>query len=267
MTSAEPVDLVTSRVGQGPPVLVLHGLLGRGRNWATVAQRLAERFELRLLDLRNHGGSPRAAAMSYPAMAADLARLVEREGLAPVRLVGHSMGGKAVMTLALTRPELVERLAVVDVAPVDYGAGQGFAGYIRAMLAVDLEHVQRRAQVEAALAPAVPDPGIRAFLAANLETRDGRLRWLPNLPVLLESLPSITGFPAELQGRRYDGPTLFLRGGRSDYVLPEHEPLIRRLFPAVRIETVERAGHWVHAEAPAETVAALAAFLAPAAPG
>jgi pimeloyl-ACP methyl ester carboxylesterase len=256
----EPVRLAARVVGSGPPVLVLHGLLGQGRNWQAIAKRLQGRFELHLLDLRNHGASPWSAVMDYPALAADLAAYLDARGLAEAALVGHSMGGKAAMALALTSPQRVKRLAVIDIAPLDYGAGQGFAGYLDAMLAIDPAGFARRAEVEAALADADPSPAIRAFLATNLAEAGGRLRWAANLKALRSAVRTLTGWPAGL-GQPYPGPALFLHGAASDYVGEAALPAIRGLFPRAEIEAVPGAGHWVHAERPHETVAALGRFL------
>ncbi|MCX8100172.1 MAG: alpha/beta fold hydrolase [Geminicoccaceae bacterium] len=257
----EPVALSVQALGEGPPVLVLHGLLGQGRNWASLAKPLAARRRVVLVDLRNHGRSPHDPVMTYAAMAADLLALLDRLGLERASLLGHSMGGKAAMVFALGHPERVARLVVVDVAPVDYGPRPDFECYLRAMLAIDPARFARRAEVEAALAEVAPDPRIRAFLASNLDVRDGRLLWLPNLPVLLAALPAIAGFPAELPPAPASLPVLAIRGARSDYVRAEHEPAFRRLFPALRLETVADAGHWVHADAPAAVLALLEGFL------
>lgn len=255
-----PLDLACRRQGEGPPVLILHGLLGSGRNWGAVATALADRHEVILPDLRNHGGSPWSEAMSYPLMAADLAALLDRLGLASAAVIGHSMGGKAAMTLALTAPERVRRLCIVDIAPVAYPPG--LETYVAAMQAIDPARLARRAEADAALAPAVPDPGIRAFLLQNLETRDGRLAWRPNLAALATAMPIIRGFPAPPSDTApYAGPTLVVRGERSDYVLPEHEPAIRRLFPKAELRTVQGAGHWVHAERPQDFLATLRPWL------
>jgi esterase len=257
----EPVALAVQELGTGPPVLVLHGLLGRGRNWASLAKPLAARRRVLLVDLRNHGRSPHHPEMSYPAMAADLEALLDRLGLARASLLGHSMGGKAAMVFACTRPTRVDRLVVVDVAPVDYGPRPDFEAFLRAMLAIDPARFARRAEIEAALAEVAPDPRVRGFLASNLDSREGRLAWLPNLSVLLAALPALTGFPADLAAAPRSLPVLAIRGGRSDYVRPEHEPVFRGLFPGLRLETVAEAGHWVQADAPAAVLTLLDAFL------
>lgn len=260
-TAPAAVPLALQELGEGPPVLVLHGLLGQGRNWASLARRLARGRRLLLVDLRNHGRSPHHPVMSYAAMAADLEALLDRLDLPRASLLGHSMGGKAAMLLACTRPERVERLVVVDVAPVDYGPRPDFEAYLRAMSAIDPGRFSRRAEVEQALAGAVPDPRVRAFLASNLELREGRLVWLPNLPVLLESLPALSGFPRDLEPAPAALPVLAVTGGRSDYVRPEHLPAFERLFPGLRAVRIEQAGHWVQADAPEAVVAALDPFL------
>lgn len=250
--AAAPLELAVSTLGAGPPLVVLHGLLGRARNWLTIARNLQERRTVLLADLRNHGASPWSDTMSYTAMAADVAALVERQAGGRAAVLGHSMGGKAALALALVRPELVERLILVDIAPVDYGEGQGYARYIRAMQAVDLAAVSKRADVDAGLAAAVPEPSMRGFLLQNLGTGQGRFAWQPNLAVLLRAMDAITGFPDGLAaGRTYDGPSFCLRGERSDYVGPEGEAALRRCLPRVEVLTVPGAGHWPHAEKPA----------------
>lgn len=253
------VELARERLGSGPPLVFLHGLFGSGRNWRSFARGLADRFTCLLVDLRGHGNSPHAPPYDYPTFAADVARLLAEEGIARAHLLGHSMGGKTAMTLALTRPELVERLAVVDIAPVPYA--HDYRALIRALLALDLSAIRSRREADAALAPAIPDPQLRAFLLQNLVIDDGGARWRIDLAGLERAMPALTDFPRELYGRRFEGPTLFVRGGRSDYVQDAHLPVIRRLFPAARIETVADAGHWPHAERPAELLRLVRAFL------
>jgi pimeloyl-ACP methyl ester carboxylesterase len=258
------MPLNRSVTGDGPPLVILHGLFGSGRNWNAIAGRLAPRgWRVITPDLRNHGASPWHDATDYPAMAADLRALLDEEAPGrPAVLCGHSMGGKAVLRLALESPERVRALIAVDVAPVAYR--HGLEAYAQAMLDVPLADVRRRADADAVLADTIPEPGIRAFLLQNLELpgRDGgTARWRLNLRTLIDGMADITGWPNPPAGARYDGPTLFLAGGASDYVRPAHQDAIRALFPAARVETIAGAGHWVHAEQPDATVEALGAFL------
>jgi esterase len=255
-----PLTLAVNELGAGPPVVLLHGLLGRGRNWQSVARALEDRYTVQLVDLRNHGASPWSEEMGYRAMAADVAAMIEGLGAGPIGLIGHSMGGKVAMTLALTRPELVTRLVVVDIAPVTYR--QGYETYIDAMLAVDLAANPRRAEVEAALAAAVPEPAMRAFLVQNLVTRDGRAGWQPNLAVLRRTMPELSGFSVVPDKAGFDGPAWCLRGARSAYVDAAGEAALRRLFPRLQIANVAGAGHWPHAEQPAAFLEALTSALA-----
>ena len=255
-----PLALSATRVGNGPPVVALHGLLGRARNLAGIGRALEASHAVWLADLRNHGASPWSDEMTYAAMAEDVAALIEREDLGPVTMIGHSMGGKVAMCLALTRPELVDRLVVVDIAPVRYA--QGYESFVRAMQACDLAPPRRRADVDAQLAATVPDPAMRAFLLQNLETRDGALAWQPNLAGLLAAMPELTDFPEALAGRRYAGPTRALRGARSDYVDAAGAAALRGYFPDATVATVPDAGHWPHAEQPVAFQRLLAEALA-----
>ncbi|GAA0600982.1 alpha/beta fold hydrolase [Kribbella sandramycini] len=252
---------VTSYGETGTPVVVMHGLFGSGRNWMTAARRLATEHRVFALDLRNHGSSPHVDTMSYPEMADDVRETIEGLGTGPVALVGHSMGGKTAMLTALFYPAVVERLVVVDAAPVTYPPA--FVEFAQAMRNADLTSVQRRADVDAQLAAAVPTPGTRAFLLQNLILDDDGARWRPNLPVIEAALPQISGWPAAgLEGRQYDGPTLFVYGGKSDYVQPDHRGTIASYFPRVQYAEVAEAGHWVHAERLDDFLAAVTAFLA-----
>lgn len=252
--------LAVTDFGTGPPLLFLHGLLGRARNWLTAGRALAASHAVRLVDLRNHGASPWSDDAGYAAMAADVARLIEAAAAGPVTLVGHSMGGKVAMTLALTRPELLRRLIVVDIAPVRYESG--YDRLIRAMLAADLSPGRRRGDVDAELAATVPDKAMRAFLIQNLDSRDGHLVWQPNLTALLAAMPEIMGFPDGLPAGGYGGPVRCLRGETSDYVGAEGAVALGRLFPGATIATVPGAGHWPHAERPDAFLPLLRAALA-----
>jgi pimeloyl-ACP methyl ester carboxylesterase len=253
------IELAFSDRGTGFPVVILHGLFGAGRNWSSIAAALADRHRVITVDLRNHGESPWAEPHDYPALAADVARLIERLCNGPAAVVGHSMGGKAAMVLALDRPELVERLVVVDIAPARSLNPAG--DYVRAMRALPLERCESRADVEAALAAAIPDAAIRRFLVQNVRSGPDGLRWPNNLEALERHMESILSFPAYPPGRAFTKPTLFVAGGRSHYIRPEHTPEIERLFPHVRFAVIEHAGHWVHAEAPGPFVAEVRGFL------
>jgi esterase len=242
------VSLHAQVVGEGEPLVILHGLFGSARNWASIARRLAEIRQVHALDLRNHGNSPWADSMSYEEMAADVAASIEGVQRGPVDLLGHSMGGKAAMVLALTRPELIRRLIIVDIAPVPYPHDEGFGRYLAAMRAIDLSRLQRRADADAALATAIPDPTLRAFLLQNLVSQHGHFRWRANLDAIGANLPAITGFPDT--GEPFTGPTTFIAGERSDYIRPRDEIAIRRLFPEARLVEIGQAGHWAHAERP-----------------
>ncbi|EEX14237.1 esterase YbfF [Citreicella sp. SE45] len=237
-----------------PPLLIVHGLFGSARNWGVIAKRLSDERQVIAVDQRNHGDSPWHDLHGYEDMAADIAEVIEANG-GQADLLGHSMGGKASMVLALTRPELVKRLIVADVAPVAYGHTQ--MQHIEAMGAVDLDAIEKRSDASAQLARHVPDPTLQAFFTQSLDLREKR--WKLNLDVLAAEMPKILGFP-DIDGQ-FDGPTLFLSGAESDYVLPEYRERIRALFPESRFAKIPGAGHWLHAEKPREFEAAVRAYL------
>ena len=238
--------------------MFLHGLFGQGKNWTTIAKGLSESARVTLVDLPNHGRSLWTDHFSYTEMSSQVAELLQTEGGGDKwAVVGHSMGGKAAMVLALTEPDRVRRLIVADMAPVAYGHSQ--IGYVRAMQAVNLAMVGRRSDADAALTAEVPDPALRAFLLQSLAFDGPRATWKLNLPALAEQMPRIMGFPNI--DARFDRPTLFLTGARSDYVRPAAWPRIRAHFPAARHVELAGAGHWLHAEAPGRFVEAVEAFL------
>ena len=235
------------------PLLIAHGLFGSARNWGVIAKRLAARGRrVVACDMRNHGQSDWFDTHDYPAMAADLSQLIP-DGAA-WDVMGHSMGGKAAMVLALTRPDAVRRLIVADIAPVAYGHTQ--IHNIDAMRRVPLATVENRTEASKALA--LDDPSTEAFLLQSLDM--GARRWRLNLDVIERDMPKILGWP-DTGNATFEGPTLFLSGGASDYVLPEHRPAIKRLFPNARFAKIPGAAHWLHAEKPREFEAAVAAFL------
>lgn len=245
--------------GEGPPLALLHGLYGQASNFGAVQKRLSAGRRVIALDLRNHGASPHAPAMSYPAMAEDVLETLRDLGALPCALVGHSMGGKVAMCAALEAPAAVSRLLVADIAPVAYDHA-GFHGrYVAAMRAVPLRPGLTRAEADAALAEAVPDRATRGFLLQNI--RFGATpEWRLNLDAIGAALPALAGWPEPEDGP-YPGPVLFVAGGRSDYVLPAYRDTIRALFPAARVVTLKDASHWVHADDPEGFLSAVEAFI------
>ena len=250
--------LTTNRLGAdtGQPLIIAHGLFGSARNWGVLARRLSDARPVITVDMRNHGTSPWFDTNSYGDMAGDLAEIVRAQG-GRADILGHSMGGKAAMVLALQQPELVHRLIVADIAPVAYGHSQ--THLIDAMEAVDLQMVRSRRDVDAQLAAAVPEDGVRAFLLQSLDLKGDAARWVLNLPSLRRAMADIIGFP-DIEGQ-FDGASLFLSGGASDYVKPSDHGAIRALFSTAEFEVIDGAGHWLHAEKPREFEAALRRFL------
>jgi len=254
-----PLSLAAAEYGSGPPVAILHGLFGSGRNWASVAQRLTAHHRLIAFDLRNHGASPWAENMDYGEMAEDVRASLKARGHKRFALLGHSMGGKVAMMAALQDPDAIDRLVIADIAPVRYAMRH--LGEAQAMRRLDLAGIARRSQADAALAPAVPDAAERGFLLQNLIFENDGVRWRLNLDAIARDMARLIDFPALPEGRAYEGPALFIAGARSDYVRSEHEPAIRRLFPKAEIAHIENAGHWLHAEQPAAFLAIVEPFL------
>lgn len=243
-----------------PPVVLLHGLFGQARNLGMVQRALAATRRVIALDLRNHGESPHAAAMDYDTMAADVRETLAASDALPCALVGHSMGGKVAMRVALTAPAAVARLLVSDIAPVAYDVAS--ADYAAAMAALPLPPGLTRAAADAALAPTVDDKAVRAFLLQNL-VFGAHPHWRIGLAEIVAAMPDIGDWPPLPQGALYDAPTLFVSGARSDYIRPEHRAIIRRWFPTARYVTIKDAGHWVHADNPAGFMGVLEAFIGP----
>lgn len=275
-TTRPPADRA-EETRSGQAVVILHGLFGAARNWGAIARRLAAAGHLvHALDLRNHGASPWAERMDYPALAADVAAALDALDLEAPVVLGHSMGGKAALHLALTRPDRPGALVIADIAPALSPGAEGMAPLIAAMADLPLETIARRADAEAALARAGVPPSLCRFLAQNLEhhpadprrppaapsTSGQAWHWRLNLAVLARALPTLADFPDPPAGAVYPGPALILRGGDSSYVTDAHRPLFRRWLPAGRIVTLKGAGHWLHADQPDAFAASLLAFLA-----
>ncbi len=249
--------------GEGPALVLLHGLLGSSLNMSAVARALSARFRVFNLDQRNHGASFHSGSMTYGDMAADVLRLMDSLGLACAALLGHSLGGKTAMQTALAAPGRVWGLVVADIAP-----GKGRAGWghlIEPLLEMDLDRVGRQSDADALLAARIPDSGVRRFLLQNL-ARDpqGRYSWRANLKAIARARRDLA---APVSGPPFQGPCLFIRGGDSPYIGEKDMGDIRRLFPRARLESLEGAGHWVHVEAKALFIDRVSRFLLASLPG
>lgn len=231
----------------GPPLIVLHGLLGESGNWHTLSRTAFQTVAtVYALDQRNHGRSPHTDEMDYASMADDVHRFIGEHDLDRVSLLGHSMGGKTAMQMALTHPEAVERLIVVDMAPKAYPPRHEHL--LEALARIDPTEYDSREDVDAALAEDVSSWSIRQFLLKNLDYDGEQYTWRMNLDAIRQNYDQLNA--ALPEDGTFDGPTLFVRGGQSDYVEDEDLPDIRERFPAADLVTIEDAGHWVHAEAP-----------------
>lgn len=242
------VKLAFEAMGEGPPLVILHGLFGAGRNWAPIAKALAAEYRIYLPDARNHGASPWSEIMSYPVMARDVLDLIEQQHLQRPVVIGHSMGGKTAMALALEHPQTIAGVAVIDIAPEVYA--DQFSPYITAMRGLDLAASTSRREIRQALAARMDAGAPVDFLMQNLMRHDERFDWRLNLMATAMCMKDLCGFPNHLMSQRFNGPTLFAAGAESDYVRPESRTSMTRLFPNSRLEHIADAGHWVHADQP-----------------
>jgi len=252
------MQLHFKQLGQGDPLVLLHGLFGQADNWHYVTQQLAECFRVFAVDQRNHGQSPHDDEMNYPLMAVDVENFFVAQKIESAFVIGHSMGGKTAMQFALQFPKRVKKLVVADMAPRAYAPAHD--PIFAALLALDLPRFQTRQQIEDALAPEIPDLTLRRFLLKNLgRNDDGAFQWKMNLSGLAKNYPRLcAALDAETP---FAKQTLFIRGGKSKYILPADELEIFRLFPAAKIQTIAQADHWVHADAPEEFVQMVLDFL------
>lgn len=255
----------TTSGDSGPRVAFCHGLFGQGRNWNQIAKGLSDIARPTLLDMPDHGRSPWTERFDYVGAAdivADSLRAIDADE--PWIVVGHSMGGKIAMLLTLAHPQLVDKLCVVDISPAPTTSFTEFETYIEAMQAMDLDTIESRADADAAMQEAAPDPGVRGFLLQNLRRDGSGWRWQPNLEVIGRDIAAIGGWPQDDVATLapFDGAVLWLSGERSRYVTDDNLAEMRRLFPKVRPVGVKDAGHWVHSEQPEVTIAALRALIA-----
>jgi len=252
------MELNYKSFGQGNPVIILHGLFGTLDNWQSIAKVLAEDRLVFIIDQRNHGRSPHLDGMSYPLLAEDLRAFMEAHWIYRANIIGHSMGGKTAMQFALHYPDMVDKLAIIDIAPKAYAGGH--EDIFQALLALDLSTLDSRQQAETFLAARIDNPAVLQFLLKNLtRSATGDYAWKMNLPVIHQHYQAIL---AAIAGDEpFDGPTLFIRGERSAYIRDNDFGDIRQWFPKATLHTIPQAGHWVHAEAPDAVIAALEDFL------
>lgn len=249
--------LHTDITGQGTPLLLIHGLFGSGENLGMIARLLADRFRVINVDLRNHGRSGHSDALSYPLMAADLVETMDALNIPAAAVLGHSMGGKAAMQLALSFPTRVSKLVLADISPVVSQARH--LSILDALNSIDLTTLTDRKDADRQLQQGISDAGTRAFLLKSLQKTDLGFQWRFNLAALTAQYPQVLAAP-QASGS-YDGPVLFIKGGNSDYLLAEHQPQIQQLFPKARAKVIEGTGHWLHAEKSAAFAKITADFL------
>jgi esterase len=267
------MELYFQKLGSGPALFILHGLYGSSDNWISIARHLSVNYTVFLVDQRNHGRSGHSNEHTYLSMSSDLEELLNKEGIEKAFVLGHSMGGKTAMLFAALHPNRVNGLVVVDIAPVSYTKVDDYSPHaithlniIQSMLAVDFKKYTSRVEIDDVLEQTVKDIAVRQFIMKNVHRNaDGSFCWKLNIEVLSRYLPEILNsihlekyIPAEGLA---SFPVLFIRGGMSDYLIPEYYPEIKKNFPDAHIETIPNAGHWVHAEQPALFIKAVEDFL------
>ena len=246
----QTLTLYSRKVGEnGPDFVVLHGLFGSGKNWRSFAGSLEEDFQVWTLDARNHGDSPHADSMSYQQMAEDVVRFFDENELENVILLGHSMGGKTAMQLALQFPDRIAALIVVDIAPVCYDHQQKQLKHIEAMQGLHLEAEMSRSDIEKKLALKIPEKRLLSFLMTNLYRQNGQFQWRIGLEQIAAGMPYLLNYPEV--NSVFEGPVQFIGGENSAYLKFEYHALIRKKFPESRITMLKNCGHWLHIEQPA----------------
>lgn len=245
--------------GEGDPIIIMHGLFGSNRNWTSIAKQLADNYKVITVDLRNHGDSDHAPDMSFIEMADDIVTLIDECGLQKATLIGHSMGGKVAMAFGLLHQACLDQLIVLDIAPFDYGSR--FEHLIDAMLGLDLDTLSSRKQADEYLAQGIPETFLRQSLLQNLSRNADKFYWRIQLQAIRDNLSILGAFPDLQAEATYNESVLFLRGGDSNYIQTEHHPIIKGLFPAAEIDTVESAGHWLHIDQPDAVLTRIRSFL------
>jgi esterase len=244
------MKLFFRELGQGDPMVILHGIFGSSDNWLTQARLMSEKYRVYTVDLRNHGQSPHDDAFDYPVMVEDISQFLSDNNIVDRVIIGHSMGGKVVMNFALKYPQKLKKLIVVDIAPRAYNLEHYVI--LDGLKAIPIETITSRNEADAGLTPFVPEPDVRQFLLKNLQRKPaGGFTWKINLPVIDKNMSKI-GYDLQVEGT-FEKPTLFIRGGKSKYVRDTDMTRIKEIFPTAELETLDT-GHWVQAEKPKEFV-------------
>lgn len=252
------MDLNYRTFGQGNPLIILHGIFGTSDNWQTFGKALSEKYQVFLLDLRNHGNSPHSEEFTYTVMADDLKAFIEQHHLENPIILGHSMGGKVAMFFAASYPDLFEKMIVVDIGPKYYPPHH--QKILTGLEAVEIDKIESRKEAEEQLSKHIKDVGVRQFLLKNLKrTNTDGFVWKLNLPVIHGKIENV-GEALETD-QPVEKPILFVRGAKSDYIQDEDKAEIRKIFPLAQVVTIKDAGHWVHAEQPEALYEAVIAFL------
>ena len=252
------MNLNFKEFGQGDPVIILHGLFGTLDNWQTIAKKLAENYSVYIIDQRNHGRSPHVPGLSYPLMAEDLAEFMEQNWIYKAHIIGHSMGGKTALQFALNYGDMVDKLVIVDIGTQKNEAGH--QQIFEALLGLDLNKIESRKDADFKLKTLVPDFGVRQFLLKNLtRTKEGQYQWKMNLEAINENYPNI--LEAVSGDEVFEGPSLFIKGGNSNYIDENEFSVIQKDFTNAKLISIPNTGHWVHAEAPKELLSEVESFL------
>jgi len=254
------MKLFYRQYGEGQPVIIIHGIFGISDNWVTIGRRLAEKFEVFILDQRNHGQSPHSDTFNYYVLVDDLFEFIEDHQLVNPILIGHSMGGKVAMNFALEYPQRVDKLIVVDISTRSYPARKQHMDIMTAMLSIDFDNVGSREEIEEIITEKVKSHRITQFVLKNLyRIGKKRLAWRLNIEDIYNNIENV--FEGIDSSYSYDNPALFIKGGASDYILDDDYKLIKKNFPNSQFKTIENASHWVHADAPDELCQNFSEFL------
>lgn len=246
------------KLGEGQPLIILHGLFGSLDNWMSLAKHWSSNYEVWIVDQRNHGQSPHSSEFSYTYMQQDLKGFIDEHNIQNPILLGHSMGGKTVMEFSMHHPNLINKMIVVDIAPVKYQVHH--YAIIDALESIDFDFVKSRKEADRILSEKIEEFGVRQFLLKNMYWKEKeQLAWRFNLEAIKNEIIPISEW--DISDGEFTGETLFIKGENSEYILPSYASRIGKKFPNYDLVEIENAGHWVHAEAPKEFISELEPFM------